>query len=184
MRHDPDVILVGEIRDNDTAETAVQAALTGHLVLSSIHANDTQGAIYRLMNLGVDPFLIASSLVGIVAQRMVRRACPNCSVLADASPEELAVIEQELQVSQRQFNYGRGCNFCANTGFRGRIGVFEVLIMTENLQNLVTSNAGPGAIKKQAAEEGTTSLLRDGLEKAQQGITTPKEVIRTLDSVS
>lgn len=184
MRHDPDVILVGEIRDNDTAETAAQAALTGHLVLSSIHANDTQGAIYRLMNLGVDPFLIASSLVGIVAQRMVRRACPNCSSIAEASPEEIAIFEQEMQVSCRQFNYGRGCNFCANTGFRGRIGVFEVLIMTENLQNLVTSNAGPGAIKKQAAEEGTTSLLRDGLDKAQQGITTPKEVIRTLYSVS
>ena len=115
---------------------------------------------------------------------MVRRSCPNCSSLDDASAEELTIFEHEMQVNRRQFNYGRGCNFCANTGFRGRVGVFEVLTMTENLQNLVTSNAGPGAIKKQAAEEGTTSLLRDGLDKAQQGITTPKEVIRTLYSVS
>jgi general secretion pathway protein E len=115
---------------------------------------------------------------------MVRRVCPNCCGPADASPEEIAIFEHEMQASRRQFNYGRGCNFCANTGFRGRIGVFEVLTMSENLQNLVTSNAGPGAIKKQAAEEGTTSLLRDGLEKAQRGITTPNEVIRTLYSVS
>ena len=183
MRHDPDVILVGEIRDNDTAETAAQAALTGHMVLSSIHANDTEGSIYRLLNLDVDPFLIASSLVGVVAQRMVRRVCTNCSEIREASEEEQAVFEQEMQFHQTEFVYGRGCNFCSNTGYRSRVGLFEVMIMSENLRRILIGNTGPGALKVQALEEGTLSLLHDGLLKASQGITTPDEVIRNLYSV-
>ena len=157
MRHDPDVILVGEIRDNDTAETAAQAALTGHMVLSSIHANDTEGSIYRLLNLDVDPFLIASSLVGVVAQRMVRRVCTNCSEIREASEEEQAVFEQEMQFHQTEFVYGRGCNFCSNTGYRSRVGLFEVMIMSENLRRILIGNTGPGALKVQALEEGTLS---------------------------
>jgi general secretion pathway protein E len=183
MRHDPDVILVGEIRDNDTAETAAQAALTGHMVLSSIHANDTEGSIYRLLNLDVDPFLIASSLVGVVAQRMVRRVCPNCSEIREATEEEQAVFEQEMGFHQTEFVYGPGCNFCSNTGYRSRVGLFEVMTMSENLRRILIANTGPGALKVQALEEGTLSLLHDGLLKASQGITTPDEVIRNLYSV-
>jgi general secretion pathway protein E len=183
MRHDPDVILVGEIRDNDTAETAAQAALTGHMVLSSIHANDTEGSIYRLLNLDVDPFLIASSLVGVVAQRMVRRVCTNCAEIREASEEEQMVFEQEMQQRQTEFSYGRGCNFCSNTGYRSRVGLFEVMTMSEHLRRILISNSGPGALKVQAQEEGTKSLLYDGLLKARQGITTPQEVIRNLYSV-
>jgi len=183
MRHDPDVILVGEIRDNDTAETAAQAALTGHMVLSSIHANDTEGSIYRLLNLDVDAFLIASSLVGVVAQRMVRRVCTNCTEIREASEEEQTVFEQEMHFRQTEFAYGRGCNFCSNTGYRSRVGLFEVMTMSENLRRILISNAGPGALKVQALEEGTLSLLHDGLLKASQGVTTPDEVIRNLYSV-
>jgi general secretion pathway protein E len=183
MRHDPDVILVGEIRDNDTAETAAQAALTGHMVLSSIHANDTEGSIYRLLNLDVDPFLIASSLVGVVAQRMVRRVCTNCSEIREATEEEQRVFEQEMDFHQSEFVYGRGCNFCSNTGYRSRVGLFEVMTMSENLRRILIGNSGPGALKVQAVEEGTLSLLHDGLLKASQGITTPDEVIRNLYSV-
>ena len=183
MRHDPDVILVGEIRDSDTAETAAQAALTGHMVLSSIHANDTEGSIYRLLNLGVDAFLIASSLVGVVAQRMVRRVCPNCSEVREASQEEQEIFEQEMHFRQKEFTYGRGCNFCSNTGYRSRVGLFEVMTMSENLRRILIGNNGPGALKVQALEEGTISLLHDGLIKASKGITTPDEVIRNLYSV-
>ena len=183
MRHDPDVILVGEIRDNDTAETAAQAALTGHMVLSSIHANDTEGSIYRLLNLDVDPFLIASSLVGVVAQRMVRRVCTNCSEIREATEEEQQIFEKEMEFHQAEFVYGRGCNFCSNTGYRSRVGLFEVMTMSENLRRILIGNSGPGALKVQAVEEGTLSLLHDGLLKASQGITTPDEVIRNLYSV-
>ena len=183
MRHDPDVILVGEIRDNDTAETAAQAALTGHMVLSSIHANDTGGSIYRLLNLEVDPFLIASSQVGVVAQRMVRRVCSNCSEIRKASEEEQTLFEQELHFRQTEFTYGRGCNFYSNTGYRSRVGLFEVMTMSEDLRRILISNTGPGPLKAQALKEGTLSLLHDGLLKASQGITTPDEVIRNLYSV-
>ena len=183
MRHDPDVILVGEIRDNDTAETAAQAAMTGHMVLSSIHANDTEGAIYRLLNLDMDSFLIASSLVGVVAQRMVRRVCPNCAQIREASEEEQTIFEHEMHFSQTEFAYGRGCNFCGNTGYRSRVGLFEVMTMSDKLRRILISNTGPGDLKVQALEEGTLSLLHDGLLKASQGITTPDEVIRNLYSV-
>lgn len=183
MRHDPDVILVGEIRDSDTAETAVQAALTGHLVLSSIHANDAESVVYRLINLGVDPFLIASSLVGVVAQRMVRRVCPHCSEPREASVEEQRLIQDELQVQETTFAHGRGCQSCAHTGYRGRVGVFEVLTMTEGLQRLVLSRAEPGSLRQRAIQGGMVPMVQDGLLKAREGVTTPGEVLRTLYSV-
>ena len=180
MRHDPDVILVGEVRDADTAQTAIQAALTGHLVLSSIHANDTEGVIYRLINLGVDPFLIASALVGVVAQRMVRRVCPNCATTREASVEERFAYKRETGEDRAEFSYGKGCQFCSGTGYRGRTGIFEIMRMTEDLRRLVLANAEPGNIRQQALKGGVTSLLRDGLAKAAMGITTPMEAIRNL----
>ena len=180
MRHDPDVILVGEIRDQDTARTAIQAALTGHLVLSSIHANDAEGVVYRLINLGVDPFLIASALIGVVAQRMVRRVCPTCAVEREASVEERLTYEREMGEAKTHFLRGTGCQYCANSGYRGRTGIFEVMAMSESIRRLILNNPEPGAITRQAMKEGMHALLRDGLIKAAQGITTPTEAVRNV----
>jgi general secretion pathway protein E len=179
MRHDPDVILIGEIRDADTAQTAVQASLTGHLVLSSIHANDTEGVVNRLVNLGVDPFLVASTLVGVIAQRMVRRVCSHCAAEAEVSPEEYLNFEREMGESRRVFAVGQGCQSCASTGYRGRTGVFETMVLTESLRAVLIANPEPGALKRQAVKEGMVTILRDGLIKAKLGITTPSEVLRT-----
>ena len=179
MRHDPNVIFVGEIRDSDTAVTAVQAALTGHVVLSSIHANNAQGVVSRLTNLGVDEFLIASSLIGVVAQRMLRRVCNNCRALKEPSREEALIFNRELGQCPSNFAYGQGCQFCVSTGYRGRTGIFELMQLTDGLRHLILSHAEPSVIQDQTIQDGMTSLLKDGLLKAQQGITTPAEVIRT-----
>jgi len=184
MRLDPDIILVGEIRDADTARTAVQAALTGHLVLSSVHANDTVGVLFRLIDLGVEPYLISTALVGVVAQRMVRRVCPHCRVLLQASPEEQAAYEQEMGERWTNFYYGTGCNFCANTGFLGRTGVFETLIISEQIRRMLTTGAVGDDIRAQAVKEGLVSMKRDGMLKARDGITTPGEVMRHVFSVT
>ena len=134
MRLDPDVILVGEIRDHETARMATQAALTGHLVLSSIHANDAVGVLFRLLDLGVEPFLISSALVGAISQRMVRRVCPRCRSLSEVPAEERQAYEVELGEAPEKLYYGAGCNFCANTGYLGRTGVFEVLTLSEEFR--------------------------------------------------
>jgi len=178
MRLDPDVILVGEIRDEETAKTAIQAALTGHLVLSSVHANDSASAIFRLIDLGVEPFLLTSALTCIVAQRLVRRVCPRCKELRPASPEEIKAYEEEMGETRTKFFYGKGCNVCAHTGFKGRIGVFEVLIISENIRRMILGGANSEEIRRQAIREGMVTMRRDGMIKAQQGLTTPHEVIR------
>jgi len=178
MRLDPDVILVGEIRDEETAKTAIQAALTGHLVLSSVHANDSASAIFRLMDLGVEPFLLTLALTCIVAQRLVRRVCPRCKELRPASPEEIKAYEEEMGETRTKFFYGKGCNVCAHTGFKGRIGVFEVLIINENIRRMILGGANSEEIRRQAIREGMVTMRRDGMIKAQQGLTTPHEVIR------
>jgi general secretion pathway protein E len=179
MRMDPDVILVGEIRDQETAEIAVQAALTGHLVLSSIHANDAVGALYRLIDLGVEPYLVASSLVGVVAQRLVRKICARCRTQANVSPEERLAFEAEIGSALRHFYQGQGCNFCAGTGYRGRTGVFEVLTVNESIRRLLVQSASAGDVKVQAAANGMVDMWRDGMLKVQQGTTTPREVMRS-----
>jgi general secretion pathway protein E len=183
MRLDPNMILVGEIRDRETAETAVQAALTGHLVLSSIHSNDAVGALYRLIDLGVEPFLIASSLAGVVAQRLVRRVCSHCRTLADVSPAERLAYEAEMGSPPARFYQGQGCNFCADTGYRGRVGVFEVLTVSEPIRRMVMQGAGAGEIKAQAIADGMVPLQRDGMLKVQQGVTTPREVMRSVYTI-
>jgi len=137
MRLDPDVIVVGEVRDSETAGMATQAALTGHLVLSSIHANDPVGILFRLIDLGVESFLISSALVGVVSQRLVRRVCPHCRTPSDVPPEEQTVYAEELGERPEQLYYGDGCNFCANTGYAGRTGVFEVLMLSEELRGML-----------------------------------------------
>ena len=180
MRLDPDIILVGEIRDRETAQVASQAALTGHLVLSSVHANDAFGVIYRLVDLGVEPFLVASSLVGVVAQRMVRRICTNCSHLTSVSMEEQLSYEREIGEQRSQFLYGDGCNVCAQTGYLGRTGIYEVMVMSEELRRMVLENETPDVVKAQAVKEGMVTLWHDGMRKVQAGITTPYEIIRNV----
>jgi general secretion pathway protein E len=183
MRHDPDVILVGEIRDSETAEIAVQAALTGHMVLSSVHANDTVGALFRLLDLEVKPFLVSSALIGVVAQRMVRRVCPSCRHLFRAPIEGQVAYNKELGEERTKFSYGSGCNSCANTGYLGRTAVFEILSMSEEIRRMLLTGASAAQIREQAKEEGMTSLWRDGMLKVKAGITTPCEVLRNVSSI-
>jgi general secretion pathway protein E len=180
LRLDPDVILVGEIRDQETASIATQAALTGHLVLTSLHANDSVSGLLRLRDLGVPPYLIASSLGGIVAQRMVRMACHNCKGLVQRPLAEQQAYTAELGEIQERFMYGSGCNICAQTGYHGRVGVFEIMTMSDQIRQLFLEDAPRHRLWEQAQKEGTRSIRHDGMLKVKSGITTPYEVMRVL----
>jgi general secretion pathway protein E len=180
LRLDPDVILVGEIRDSETAETAVNAALTGHLVLSSVHSSDAVGALFRLLDLGVEPFALVSAVIGVVAQRLVRRVCSRCRAFASPPPEEQFAYEKEMGEPAPRLYYGEGCNFCAGTGYRGRTGVFEVLAVSEEIRRLLLKGASASQVKAQALKEGIIPMWRDGMMKVKEGITTPYEVIRNV----
>jgi len=183
LRLDPDVILIGEIRDAETANIAIQSALTGHLVLSSIHANDAVGVVSRLLDLGVEPFLVSSALIGVVAQRMVRCVCPKCSRPVKASPEENVIYSQEIGEEKNEFYHGSGCKSCANSGYRGRTGIFEILCTSEDLKSLLVKRATAGELRTQAIKDGMVTLLKDGMRKVQKNITTPAEVLRNTYSV-
>jgi len=183
MRLDPNVILVGEIRDAETAQIATQASLTGHLVMSSVHANDTVSTLFRMIDLGTEPFLLVSALVGITAQRMVRRVCPYCSRPTAVIPEEQEAYEKEMHEKRSEFLVGIGCNFCANTGYLGRTGIFEVMLMSESIRRLVLSGASSDEIRAQSIKEGAVLLWHDGMMKVKMGITTPHEIIRNVFSI-
>jgi len=183
MRLDPDVILVGEIRDAETAQIGTQASITGHLVLSSVHANDAASTIIRMVDLGLEPFIIASALIGVVAQRMVRRVCPYCSGVAEVSPDEQLAYEQEMNEKRSEFVVGAGCNFCVGTGYLGRTGIFEVMIVTEAIRRLIVKSASSDEIRDQATKEGMVSLWHDGMLKVKAGVTTPYEVLRNVFSI-
>jgi len=178
LRLDPDVILVGEIRDAETARIAVQSALTGHLVLSSIHANDAIGVIFRLLDLGIEPFLVSSAVIGVVAQRMVRRICPDCAVHKEAPLMEQLAYTNETGEKRTEFLYGEGCELCSYTGYRGRIGLFEVLPVSDKIRMQILKGASTTEVRQQAIEEGMAPLIKDGMLKVKQGITTPSEVLR------
>jgi type II secretory ATPase GspE/PulE/Tfp pilus assembly ATPase PilB-like protein len=184
MRHDPDVILVGEIRDNDTVTTAIQSSLTGHLVLSSIHANDAVGVLFRLLDLDAEPSSISSTLIGVVSQRMVRRICPNCKAPYQPSAEEREAFYEELNSKDIKLYQGTGCNLCANTGYRGRTGIFEFLVMSEAIRKILRSQASSGEIRAQAIAEGMVTMKQDGLQKAKEGITSISEVIKSVFSIA
>lgn len=180
MRLDPNIILVGEIRDEETARIAVQAALTGHLVLSSIHANDALGTIYRLLDLGIEPYLVGSALAGVVAQRLVRRVCSHCGRGVDPTTEERLAFEIEMGHPPEEIRKGQGCNFCSGTGYRGRTGVFEVLTMTETLRRLLVGDADTEDLHRQTLADGLIDLRQDGMRKVERGVTTPREVMRNV----
>jgi general secretion pathway protein E len=183
MRLDPDVILVGEIRDPETAEIAVQAALTGHLVLASIHANDAVGSLFRLLDLGVPAFLVASALIGCVAQRMVRRVCPQCGRRTQAPLEAQLAYNREMGEERTKFLYGIGCNACAHTGYSGRVAVFEIMRISDEIRRLILAGASAGQVRIQAKEEGMVAMWHDGMSKVKAGITTPCEVLRNVFSI-
>ncbi len=179
LRHDPDVVMIGEIRDKETAETAVQASLTGHLVFSTLHTNDSPGAVARLLDMGVEPFLIASSVEGVLAQRLVRRICPDCSEAYTPEPGEMpeGFGESGGLVLQRS----RGCRLCRNTGFRGRLGVYELLEMSDALRHMVIERASTPEIASRArAESHLRTLIEDGFTKVREGRTTIEEVLSAL----
>jgi len=178
LRLDPDVILVGEIRDAETANIATQAALTGHMMLSSIHANDSAGVLSRLLDLKVEPFLIASSVIGVIAQRMVRRVCPDCGRLIEAPVVEQMAYEKETGEKKAEFIYGTGCKSCAYTGYLGRTGIFEILPIDDKIGAMVSNRASSAAIREQALKDGMRSMMSDGMRKVKEGITTPFEVLR------
>ena len=177
VRQDPDIILVGEIRDRETADIAIQSALTGHLVFSTVHTNDAAGAVTRLEDMGVESFLIASAVMGIMAQRLVRRVCPECAVPAAPEPALLRSLGADPR-DTGGYRVGQGCDACNRTGFRGRIGIFELLSLDDAIRALVLSRASAGAIREAAMSAGMRTMRRDGLEKAARGLTTPAEVLR------
>ena len=184
VRHDPDIILVGEIRDKDTASTAVQAALTGHLVLASIHANDAVSMVFRLMDLGVESYLITATLAGLVSQRMVRRICPYCRTAVEPILEERVAYSAEMGDEAPAFYRGTGCKLCANTGYRGRIGLYELMVMNEEIRRAILTNVSADDIKAEAISQGMTTMQRDGMLKVKDGITSASEVIRSVLSIA
>jgi type IV pilus assembly protein PilB len=179
LRQDPDVILVGEIRDLETAEVAFQAANTGHLVLSTLHTDDSFGAIIRLLDLKVDRSLISSSLSLIVAQRLARRVCPECKEPYTPSPEVLKKLY--LEQSDLVFYRGQGCRSCGKTGYAGRVGIYEMLRVTNTIKDLIRQNASESALRRAAAVAGTATLLEDAMSKARRGVTNPDEVVRVIE---
>jgi len=179
LRQDPNTILVGEIRDFETAEIAVKAALTGHLVLSTLHTNDAPSTVNRLMNMGIEPFLVASSLNLVCAQRLVRRICKNCSEPHPAPPEALMQAGFNAEDAGTVVpNKGKGCEKCNNTGYKGRVGLYEVMEITEELRELILVGASGLELRRKAVEEGMITLRGSGLLKVKQGVTTVEEVVR------
>ncbi|MFC1988389.1 GspE/PulE family protein [Chloroflexota bacterium] len=184
LRLDPDVLLVGEIRDDETANIAIQSALTGHLVLSSIHANDAIGVVSRLLDLEIEPFLIAASLIGVVAQRMGRRICPECAEPVEIPETERVAYTKETGDERSKFLYGQGCNACANTGYQGRIGFYEILRVSEKIKTMLLNGANASELREQAIKEEMAPLIRDGMLKVKANLTTPSEVLRNAYSIS
>lgn len=183
LRQDPDVIMVGEIRDYETAEIAIRASLTGHLVFSTLHTNDAPGSVTRLIDMGVEPFLVASSLKLVIAQRLVRKICSSCGKPLENQPwlmpRDRDFLEEKL--SDNRWSEGAGCEICSQTGFLGRTAIHEFMLMNESLRSLVLSRAPSSAIRTAAVQEGMITLHQDGLLKASQGITTVEEVLRVTE---
>jgi len=183
LRQDPDIMLVGEIRDRETAEIAVQAALTGHIVLSTLHTNDAPSSVIRLIDMGIEPFLISSSVVGIIAQRLVRRICPKCKKEIKITPEiEKILDEYHINSNEITLYKGEGCPYCKETGYKGRIAIFELMAMTENIKDLISKNITTGKLRETAIKEGMCQLREDGIKKVCEGLTTVDEVLRVASS--
>jgi type II secretory ATPase GspE/PulE/Tfp pilus assembly ATPase PilB-like protein len=177
LRHDPDIIMVGEIRDFETAEIAIQASLTGHLVFSTLHTNDAPSAVTRMVDMGVEPYLVASTVEGCLAQRLVRRICKSCRE-SHARNKGSELVAAAMPKSIENFYRGKGCEQCRNTGYRGRIGLYELMPMDDEIRELVVNKEPASRLKKAALKKGMKSLRDRGWEYVQQGVTTPDEVLR------
>jgi len=189
LRQNPNIIMVGEIRDKETLEMAIHASLTGHLVLATLHTNDAVLSVPRLVDMGAEPFLLASTLSMVVAQRLVRKNCTSCLASKKLGKETMQIIKRQLDLNPNsKFDlkaldtayYSGGCKLCGNTGYRGQVGVYEILEVTSAIKNLIAGNSNPDKIKNLAAKEGMISLFEDGLEKVQKGETTVSEVLRVI----
>jgi type IV pilus assembly protein PilB len=185
LRQDPDIIMVGEMRDQETAMIAIEAALTGHLVFSTLHTNDAPGAIARLMDMGVEPFLIASSTVGVMAQRLLRRVCEKCKQPYEPPRDairRLGMNLDEIDKSRVTFYRGRGCDVCKGTGYKGRVGCYELMPVSDKVRELILAHASAYAIREAAIEAGMRSLKEDAMEKILLGMTTLEESLRVIYS--
>jgi type IV pilus assembly protein PilB len=179
LRQDPDIVMVGEIRDLETAEISAQASLTGHLVFTTLHTNDAPSSIARLLDLGIEPFLITATLEGIISQRLIRRICENCKTAYQ--PNEAQLLELGLtpeNIKGKTFYYGRGCSKCNNTGYKGRIGLFEIMTFNDEIRNLVMNHASTNILRAAAQKSGMTLLRTNGLAAIYDGITTLDEVVK------
>ena len=180
LRQDPDIIMVGEIRDHETAQIAIEAALTGHLVLSTLHTNDAPSAATRLIDMGIEPFLVASALLGVLAQRLARTICPNCKEPYNPPPESLKDLGLTYVDEEYTFYRGRGCDVCKGTGYKGRTGIHELLIVTDRIKEAILRRAPAAEIKRIAKEEGFKTLQDDAIAKVLMGITTIEEALRVV----
>jgi len=181
VRQDPDIIMVGEIRDLETAETAIQASLTGHLVLSTLHTNDAPSAVTRMVDMGVEPFLISASVIGVLAQRLGRRICPNCKEPYKPPAEALHRIGFKIEDMENVVFYrGRGCEQCRHTGYRGRTGIFELMMLNEEIQDLIVKRAPLSEVRSAALASGMKTLKSDGFQKVLEGMTTVEEIMRVV----
>jgi type II secretion system protein E len=184
LRHDPDIMMVGEVRDFETAEITIRVALTGHLVFSTLHTNDAAGGITRLLDMGIEPYLVASSVECFVAQRLVRVICPTCKKQIKPSREVLKElgVEQISDISKVRFYEGKGCDECKHTGYKGRTAIYEVLVVDSDIRNLIMVRKSADIIKEKAVERGMRTLRQDGWEKIKKGDTTPSEVLRVTEA--
>ena len=185
VRQDPDVILIGEIRDRETAEIAIQSSLTGHLVFSTLHTNDAASAVTRLIDMGIEPFLVTSSIIAIIAQRLVRMLCPHCKEVYVPDEESLANLGLDRSVLQNNTFYRKkGCNLCMQTGFRGRTAIFEIMIVDDEIKRLILKTSDANQINELALKRGMITLQKDGIDKVLAGITTTEEVLRVTRSLN
>ena len=181
LRQDPDVIMVGEVRDQETARMVIQSSLTGHLVFSTLHTNDAAGAITRMLDLGVEPYLVASSVIAVLAQRLVRRLCENCKGIVEADSEKMQQLGLSVGAFEKLYS-GSGCEKCFHTGYRGRTGIYELMPVDDDIRQCIYRRETAGAIKKAALEAGIRTLRMDGLQKVETGQTTLEEVLRVAQS--
>jgi type IV pilus assembly protein PilB len=179
LRQDPDRILVGETRDAETAQIAIQASLTGHLVFTTLHTNDSTGAVTRLMDMGIEPFLISASLECVLAQRLIRKICMNCRTAYQPSEQVLASIGLTQQdIGDKTFYYGKGCDICNHTGYKGRKGIYELLKISDPVREMINNRESGILIRQKAIELGMTTLRQDGMRSIYDGITTIEEVVK------
>ena len=188
LRQNPDIIMIGEIRDAETVEIAVHSALTGHLVLSSLHTNDAPSAVPRFIDMGAQPFLLASTINLVVAQRLVRKICSSCIESYKITPEIERLVSAQIELSYdkhiqevpKNLFRGKGCRICGNSGFQGQIGIFELFKVTDAIRDLILKSASAPEIRKTAVKEGMTTMFEDGLKKVEKGITTIEEILRVV----